>query len=134
MLYPKRFERFLGSFGFKRNGAGNRQSEGFVEKIKARLDKREKNGALTGLRELKKDERVKEVERCVKGLGCDDRSRNKLLLYGLRKYTGLSLKEAGAKAGGTKPAAVRQAVRRLVLEREKDKKTAAWIRKLECQM
>lgn len=109
-------------------------SEGFVEKIKAHLGKREKDSSLTGLRELKKDERVKEVERCIKGFECDERVRNKLLLYALRRYTGLSLKEVGGKVGGMKPIAVSQAVRRIALEGQRDKKTASWIRKLECQM
>lgn len=109
-------------------------SEEFVEKIKAHLGKREKDSSLTGLRELKKDERVKEIEKCIKGLGCDERVRNKLLLYALRRYTGLSLREAGEKVGGMKPIAVSQAVRRITLERQKDKKMASWIRELECQM
>lgn len=106
-------------------------AEAFVERIKERFVKKGRDGALTGLRELRKEDRVREVEACVKGLGCDDeRLRKKLRIYGLKRCTGLSLKEIGEKAGGMKAVAVSQAVRRLEAAARRDKTVAALIKTL----
>ncbi len=57
-------------------------------------------------------------------------------MYGLRCYTGLSLKEVGDRVGGIAPIAVSQAVRRFKNAAQVDKSIAALIKTLarECQM
>lgn len=92
----------------------------FIEKIKEKLIGRPKDGSLTGLRMLQKDVRVKRIEDHVQKQKCDKRLRQKLLMYGLRCYTGLSLREVGEKAGGISPVAVSQAVRRFKETSRKD--------------
>ncbi|OGX04343.1 MAG: hypothetical protein A3G87_04055 [Omnitrophica bacterium RIFCSPLOWO2_12_FULL_50_11] len=109
-------------------------SERFVERIKARFVPQKKDSSLTGLRELRREDRLKDVEQCVRGLGCDEGLRKKLLLYGLRRYTALSLKEAGERVGGMKPVAVSQTVRRFVEEAERSKKINSLIQSLDCKM
>jgi len=108
--------------------------EEFVERIKARFVPEKKDSSLTGLRELRREDRLKDVEKCVKGLGCDEGLRKKLLLYGLRRYTGLSLKEAGERVGGMEPIAVSQTVRRLCQEAERNKEIHSLMQSLDCKM
>lgn len=108
--------------------------ESFVEEIKEKLSHRAKDSSLTGLRQLTKDSRLKDLEACLKGLHCQERTKRKLRIYGFRKYTHLSLKEVGERLGGMKPVAVCQAFRRFQDEIKNDKHTASLIRKLDCKM
>lgn len=108
--------------------------ETFVEQIKEKLSHRPKDSSLTGLRALTKDSHLKDLEACLKGLHCQEPIKRKLLIYGLRKYTHLSLKEVGARLGGMKPVNVCQTFRRFQEEIKKDKKIASLIHKLDCKM
>lgn len=109
-------------------------TEVFVEKVKEKFVPHRQDSTLTGLRELRKSDRVKEVERCVAAIDCDEGLRRKLLLYGWRRYTALSLKEAGELAERMKPVAVSQTVRRLLEEAGKNKKIELLIRSFDCKM
>ena len=111
-------------------------SEEYIEKIKEMVMGRPKNSSLSGLRSLQKDARVKVVEKTVKEASCGERERKKLLMYGLRSYTGLSLKEVGEKVGGAGPIAVSQAVRRFKNAAQTDKVIASLICEVdrECKM
>jgi len=108
--------------------------EEFIEKIKAKFVPKKKDSSLTGLRELRREDRTRDVEQCVKGLDCEEGLRKKLLLYGLRRYTGLTLKEAGEKLGGMKPIAVSQTVRRLIEGARRNKNINSLVQSLECKM
>ncbi len=105
-------------------------TEEFIEKIRSKFVKKEKDSALTGLRELKKDERVKAVDDCVRKLKCEEDLKRKLRIYGLKKFTALSLKEVGERVGGMKPVAVSQAMRRFEMAARQDKFIASFVEKL----
>jgi hypothetical protein len=105
-------------------------AEEFIERIQKKFVKREKDGSLTGLRELCKEGRVKDVEGGVKKLPCDEALKKKIRMYGLRRFTGFSLKEVGERVGGMSPVAVSQAVRRLEAVARRDKTVAALIKTL----
>ena len=111
-------------------------SEEFIETIKGRVKGRKKDASLTGLRSLQKDGGVREVMKYVEAQSCDEKTRKKLLIYGLRCYTGLSLRDVGQKLGGMNPVAVSQAVRRFRQDADDDKKLSTLIRALskKCQM
>ena len=111
-------------------------SEEFIGKMKEVVLTRPKDSSLTGLRTLQKDARVKAVESFVSKQTCDENDRKKLLMYGLRCYTGLSLKEVGVRAGNVSPIAVCQAVRRLKNGAREDRATSKLVKELDrkCKM
>lgn len=139
--HRREFEKFtiagLGESGSPLEAAGRGPvlgSEDFIKRIKRKFVRREPDSSLTGLRELCKDERVEAVERCVGGMQCGPEVKKKLWMYGLRRYTGLSLKEIGEKFGGMSVVAVSQAVRRFEMAAQADKAIASLFEKLKCQM
>jgi len=104
--------------------------ESFVNKVKKKLAGRKTETSLTGLRALRKGDRVKEIEKLVQGLECEEKLKRKLLMYGWRRYTNLSLKEVSERVKAKSPVAVSQAVRRLTLDAQSDKRLGKFVRKI----
>ena len=109
----------------------------FMDAVKERVSVLPKDASLTGLRTLQKDVLVKKVERCVAKQKCNEKMKKKMLMYGLRCYTGLSLREVGERVGGIAPIAVSQAVRRFKIATGNEKTPVALLLRAlnkECQM
>jgi REP element-mobilizing transposase RayT len=88
-------------------------SDDFRHWVKRRLLPRKRDSAIARLRQLQKPQDVGAIGKAVSSLTADSRLRRKLLVYALRKFTPLTLREVGQRVGGMKPVAVSQLVRRL---------------------
>ena len=99
-------------------------SEAFVDWVRAKFIPTKADRSIARLRELRSSGGVDELVAVVERLRADPRVKRKLLLYVLRRFTSLRLKEIGAKVGGISEVAASQAVRRLNQQREVDQHLA----------
>ncbi len=107
--------------------------EQFLKWLKKEKVPRGQDGAVAKLRELQKPpSEVKEaLERRVNTVVNDPKLQRKLLLYGLKRSTTLSLKEISELVGARSPFAVAQVIRRLTLERREDRSLDKLMTRLE---
>ena len=87
--------------------------EAFIEEIKKDRISAEKDPTISRLKEIQKPTDTKDFEKKINLLTNDVVLRRKFLVYALKKYTSLSLKEIGRKAGAISGSAVCQIVNRL---------------------
>jgi len=81
--------------------------------------------------------KIRTIEKKIKTVNLDSKLERKLLIYSLKKFTTLTLKEIGVKVGGMSEVAVSQVARRLEESRKKNKDLSRTIHQLEtvfCKM
>lgn len=88
-------------------------SDQFRHWVKRRFLPQKRDSTIARLRQLQKPQDVTAIEKVVASLTADPRWRRKLLVYALRRFTPLTLREVGQQVGGMQPVAVSQLVRRL---------------------
>lgn len=106
----------------------------FVEWVKRRFLPRGRDGAISQLRQLQKPRDLTQIERAVAGLTPDPRLQRKLLVYALRRFTPLTLREVGDRVGGMQAVTVSQVVRRLAREGSQQGYIASLLQHLESKM
>ena len=87
-----------------------------------------------GPRQLQKPRDLTAIEGLVGRVTPDPRLRRKLLVYALRRYTPLTLREVGARVGGMQAVTVSQVVRRLADAGRRPGPIATLLRDLESRM
>ncbi len=106
-------------------------SDRFVDWVKRRFLPRRRDGAISQLRHLQKPRDVTRIEEAVARLTTDPRLRRKLLVYALRRFTPLTLREVGDRVGGMQAVTVSQVVRRLAHQGNRPGHIAALLQHLE---
>ncbi|MBI4056913.1 MAG: transposase, partial [Elusimicrobia bacterium] len=85
----------------------------FIRWVREKMIPSKRDRSISRLRELQKPTEISHIEKRIEALSTDPKIKKKLLIYCLKKYTPLSLKEIGEKVGGLSDTAVCQTVRRL---------------------
>ena len=106
----------------------------FVDSMKRRLLPRQRDGAISQVRQLQKPRDVTQIEKVVAGLTPDPRLQRKLLVYALRRFTPLTLREVGDHVGRMQAVTVSQAVRRLTHAGRRPGHIASLLQHLERRM
>ena len=106
-------------------------SDRFVGWVKRRFLPRRRDGAISQLRQLQKPRDLTHLEAAVASVTTDPRLRRKLLVYALRRFTPLTLREVGDRVGGMQAVTVSQVVRRLAQQGSRPGQIASLLQQLE---
>lgn len=106
----------------------------FVTWVTRRFLPKRRDGAISQLRQLQKPRDLTQIEKTVAGLTREPRLRRKLLVYALRRFTPLTLREVGDRVGGMQAVTVSQVVRRLAREGSRQGPVASLLKHLESRM
>ncbi|MFQ5847626.1 MAG: transposase [Candidatus Methylomirabilales bacterium] len=106
----------------------------FVAWVRRRFLPRRRDGAISQLRQLQRPRDLSHIEKAVARLAPDPRLRRKVLVYALRRFTPLTLREVGDRVGGMRAVTVSQVVRRLAHEGSRPGRIASLLQRLERRM
>ena len=86
------------------------------------------------LRRVKKSKSAEEIEEIAKRIAGEERYQRKLWIYGMRRYSQMSLRQIAEKAGAMSYYGVSKVVNRLDQEAETDRKVKQWLAKFHHEM
>lgn len=110
----------------------------FLSRIREKYLPGKRDRSISRLREMQRLEGEADlpqsIQQMIEAMGESRKIRRQLLIYALRKYTPLTLKEVGKIAGSMQEVAVSQSMRRLEEKRARDPHLRRWIEEIDDRM